>query len=117
MGIACELKRIRDYQIDVEDSVVKLSEDYDYGYKLAKLTIDNVAKVEAMIRTDSRYRKMYDENKGPSPSNEYRTAGDFKRDDWDYIGSTAYWMKRISEYPDNTELQDIKFLIGASVLR
>ena len=47
------------------------------GLELVALTIENVAKVEAMIQNDSAYRKSSDKNAGP---------------DKDYKGSTAYWM-------------------------
>ena len=49
------------------------------GNKLAKLTRDNVAIVEAMIRNDSAYIRSSDVNAVPDPKRKY-------------CGSSAYWM-------------------------
>jgi hypothetical protein len=53
------------------------------GKKLAKLTRDNVAKVEAMIRNDSAYIRSTDISAAPI----YKGNGEVK-----YGGSSAYWM-------------------------
>lgn len=53
---------------------------------LAKLTRDNVAIVEAMIRNDSAYIHSTDVNAAPI----YNRKGDIK-----YGGSSAYWMTQL----------------------
>lgn len=50
---------------------------------LVELTLDNVAKVEAMIRNDSSYIKSFDINAGPTKNKNCKEV---------YSGSTAYWM-------------------------
>lgn len=49
---------------------------------LVALTRENVAIVEAMIRTDSSYRKSFEKNAKPNGKNP---------------GSVAYWMMRLKE--------------------
>ncbi len=79
----------------VEWSEVRMSfleEEYELAKKnyflecdedgLVLFTRDNVAKVEAMIRTDSKYRNAYDSTKGPSKT---------------YNGSSAYWGKKLRQ--------------------
>lgn len=56
------------------------------GETLAKLTRDNVAIVEAMIRNDSAYIHSTDVSAAPV----YNRKGDVK-----YGGSSAYWMTRL----------------------
>ena len=56
------------------------------GKPLAKLTRDNVAIVEAMIRNDSAYIHSTDVNAAPT----YNRKGEIK-----YGGSTAYWMTQL----------------------
>ena len=56
--------------------------------KLLKLSIDNVALVEAMIRADSKYCRSFDkkaESKGK------------------YGGSIAYWMTQLRNYYESSE--------------
>lgn len=53
---------------------------------LAKLTRDNVAIVEAMIRNDSAYIHSTDVNAAPT----YNRKGEIK-----YGGSSAYWMTQL----------------------
>lgn len=65
----------------------KMIEEVDYnGYKLAKLTRDNVAIVEAMIRNDAAYIRSSD--KAVSPT--FDKKGNMK-----YGGSSAYWMSKL----------------------
>ena len=69
-------------------STKMIEEINDFVYKnkkvkLAALTEDNVAIVEAMIRNDSAYIKSSDINACPSGK---------------YGGSTAYWMTKLKEY-------------------
>lgn len=56
------------------------------GKTLAKLTRDNVAIVEAMIRNDSAYIRSTDVNAAPT----YNRKGEIK-----YGGSSAYWMTQL----------------------
>lgn len=56
------------------------------GKTLAKLTRDNVAIVEAMIRNDSAYIHSTDVNAAPT----YNRKGEIK-----YGGSSAYWMTQL----------------------
>lgn len=56
------------------------------GNTLAKLTRDNVAIVEAMIRNDSAYIRSTDVNAAPT----YNRKGDIT-----FGGSSAYWMTRL----------------------
>lgn len=66
----------------------KLAEETIDGEKIVKLTRDNVARVEAMIRYNSDYRDAGDENKGRIINKK----GDIK-----YIGSSTYWLKQLKE--------------------
>lgn len=69
-----ELKLSRNYMI----------EDFRYnGKRLVKLTRENVAKTEAMIRNDSNYRRSTDIKAGPTESPQK------------YGGSEGYWMTQI----------------------
>lgn len=62
----------------------KMIEEVNFnGYKLAKLTRDNVAIVEAMIRNDSAYIKSTDKTAKPM----FDQKGNMK-----FGGSSAYWM-------------------------
>lgn len=64
------------------------SQQYDFeevdfnGEKLVKLTRNNVALVEAMIRNDSAYRKTTDKMAGPKSG---------------YNGSSAYWLAKLKQ--------------------
>lgn len=65
----------------------KMIEEVSYnGKSLAKLTRDNVAIVEAMIRNDSAYIRSSDPNAAPIK----KRNGDFK-----YRGSSAFWMTHL----------------------
>lgn len=61
------------------------TEDFE-GMQIVKLTTDNIARVEAMIMTDSSYAKSGDINACPT----YKNNGIE-----DYSGSTAYWMTEL----------------------
>lgn len=63
-----------------------IEEVFFHGKPLAKLTRDNVAIVEAMIRNDSAYIHSTDVNAAPT----YNKKGEIK-----YGGSSAYWMTRL----------------------
>lgn len=67
----------------------KMIEEVFYnGGTLAKLTRDNVAIVEAMVRNDSAYRKSSDVNAAPVVDKNGKSK---------YGGSSAYWMTRLKQ--------------------
>ena len=88
--------RLRFYQGDIVRNIIqeelelaksKMFEEVIYKDKtLVKLTRDNVAIVEAMIRNDSAYIHSSDKNAKPV----YSRNNTIK-----YGGSTAYWMTQL----------------------
>ena len=77
-------------QLELELAQSKMIEEVGFnGSTLAKLTRDNVAIVEAMIRNDSAYIRMNDISSGP----EYNKNGKLI-----YGGSSAYWMTQLKRY-------------------
>lgn len=89
----------------------KMIEEFDYnGYKMAKLTRDNVAIVEAMIRNDSAYIRSAD--KAASPT--FDKKGSMK-----YGGSSAYWMSQLrnilikNKSSDYSYKEIIKYAVAA----
>jgi len=109
---------------------------YKREVELVLLTVENVARVEAMIRTDSAYRRMFDEKEvpickrgGKFELKQIDRARDFSYKYNDetkgqvfqlkYGGSTAYWMKQIKEAckdDPRKSLSGIKYLVGGLVL-
>mgnify|MGYP001253903765 CR=1 FL=1 len=82
-------------QDELELAKSKMIEEVSFeGKTLAKLTRDNVAIVEAMIRNDSAYIHSTDVSSAPV----YNRKGDVK-----YGGSSAYWMTRLK----NVLLDDV----------
>ncbi len=76
-------------QLELELAERKMIEEVSFkGTTLAKLTRDNVAIVEAMIRNDSSYIRMNDVSAGP----EYTRSGRQT-----YGGSSAYWMTQLKK--------------------
>ena len=74
-------------QKELELAESKMIEEIVFqGQTLAKLTRDNVAIVEAMIRNDSAYIHSTDINAAPV----YNRKGEIK-----YGGSSAYWMTQL----------------------
>lgn len=70
-------------QKELELAKAKMIEEIDFnGKKLVRLTRDNVAIVEAMIRNDSAY--IHSSNKNAKPIKQYG-------------GSTAYWMSLLKK--------------------
>ena len=79
--IQCEMEQSHRYDFDfLPDSAVQECGD---NLLLVAPSLENVIKVEAMIRIDSKYCKAFDKNARP-------VGG--------YEGSTAYWMVRLKEY-------------------
>lgn len=76
-------------QKELELARSKMIEEVSFqGKTLAKLSRDNVAIVEAMIRNDSAYIRSTDVNAAPI----YNRKGKIK-----YGGSSAYWMTRLKD--------------------
>lgn len=79
----------------------KMIEEVDFnGYKLAKLTRDNVAIVEAMIRNDSAYIKSTDKTAKPM----FDKKGNMK-----FGGSSAYWMCQLRTVLINSKPTDYSY--------
>ena len=57
--------------------------------ELVELTVDNVARAEAMIQIDSAYQKAADYRAAPI------TYPRKKTDEFKYGGSTAYWITQL----------------------
>lgn len=76
-------------QDELDLAKTKMIEEVDFrGKMLAKLTRDNVAIVEAMIRNDSAYIHSTDVSAAPV----YNRKGEVK-----YGGSSAYWMTQLKD--------------------
>ena len=81
------------------------TEDFE-GMKIVKLTTDNIARVEAMIMTDSGYAKSGDVNAGPTRKKNGRE---------DYPGSTAYWMTQLKNEIESADDSRLKEIINHAV--
>lgn len=77
------------------------------GMQIVKLTTDNIARVEAMIMTDSGYAKSGDINACPT----YKKNGEE-----DYSGSTAYWMTKLKQAIETGETAELKNIINHAVI-
>ena len=83
-------------QKELDESKGKMIDDFDYeDNKLVKLTLDNVAIVEAMIQNDSAYIRSTDKEAKPEEKNN----GENK-----YGGSSAYWMTQLKHVLFNDEI-------------
>lgn len=65
-----------------------------------KITLENVAKVEAMISYDSKYSRSGDPLSEPDENWLAQLKGNFRpmSDYKGYRGSSAFWMKRLRDY-------------------
>lgn len=79
------------YLLETENIVFNKREN-----KVVKLTSDNVARVEAMIRTDSDYKDSSDINKKILIDKNGKVK---------YIGSSSYWLRQLKELLDSSEIQ------------
>ena len=61
------------------------------GLELVELTIDNVARIEAMIQNDSVYQKSADPLAVPIRYSRKKT------NEYKYGGSTAYWITQLKD--------------------
>ncbi len=76
-------------QEEFELSESKMLKEVDYkGAKLVALTKDNVATVEAMIRNDSDYLKVFDKNARPIENRNLEVK---------YPGSSTYWIMELKK--------------------
>ena len=85
MAIENELEKSKDYQLKFQSE------------NILEISIDNVARIEAIIRLDSNYNRSGDINAKP----EYATyqKGEKKGKKYTkYAGSTAYWMTQLNKY-------------------
>lgn len=88
-NILNELKEARKYMIETDDNIEGI----------VKIKVENVAKVEAMIKNDSAYIRSGDELSKPVKSKK----GNIK-----YPGSSAYWITQlkdilIKEYKESSD--------------
>jgi hypothetical protein len=125
MGISDEALESKKYEFETYD------EEELFGNKnvaLAKLSRENVAKIEAIIKLDSNYAKSSDINAAPRKKNskddldisdlsENELKSDFNSLSYSYGGSTAWWFKQFlnSKFQDSTNLSDIRFLVSGAV--
>jgi hypothetical protein len=79
------------------------------GKKLIELSLDNVARVEAILRLDSNYKKSLDPTAKPQVSIHRHDIKDKKTGRikfrkgthyYGYGGSTAFWMKKLKDVLD-----------------
>ncbi len=91
MGIRDEFESSKKYMLETKKPFVSKK-----GTKitLIELTLDNVAKVEAMVRNDSSYKKSFDVNAGPIKNKNGKEV---------YSGSTAYWMTKLKSIIEGKE--------------
>lgn len=84
------------------------TEDFE-GMQIVKLTTDNIARVEAMIMTDSGYAKSGDINAMPT----YKKSGEE-----DYSGSTAYWMTSLKKAlaTENKNEEELRNIVSHAVV-
>lgn len=82
MGIRDEFDSSKKHMLTTKQFVSKKG----ITITLVELTLDNVSKVEAMIRNDSSYVKSFDKNAGPTKNKNGKEV---------YSGSTAYWMTKL----------------------
>ncbi len=78
-----EIDVSKDYELKTDTINYKKSE-----VKIVKLTRDNVARIEAIIRTDSDYRDSKDITK----EIVFDKKGNIK-----YYGSSSYWLNQLNE--------------------
>lgn len=84
MGIIKEEElAAKEYELETEEITYKNTKT-----KIVKLTRQNVAKVEAMISTDSDYKNSWDKQR----KIVYKKDGTVK-----YIGSSHYWLSQLKE--------------------
>lgn len=88
MGIRDEFESSKKHMLTTDVS------NKDTKITLVDLTLDNVAKVEAMIRNDSSYVKSFDVNAGPIKNKDGKDV---------YSGSTAYWMTKLKSIIEGKE--------------
>lgn len=111
MAIENELEKSKAYQLKFQPDPENILE----------ISIDNVARIEAIIRLDSNYNRSGDINARP----EYATykKGEKKGEKYTkYAGSTAYWMTQLKNYwldekCDNSLKEEIMYQAVSAVDR
>lgn len=86
--------------IEIEARLASSFLEEDPDSETVKISIENVAKVEAMISYDSKYYRSGNELSAPDDKwikefkNVFTPMADYKG----YRGSSAFWLKRISDF-------------------
>ena len=91
MGIRDEFDSSKKHMLTTKQFVSKKK---GVTITLVELTLDNVSKVEAMIRNDSSYVKSFDKNAKPTKNKNRKEV---------YSGSTAYWMTKLKYIIEDKE--------------
>ncbi|WP_406545886.1 hypothetical protein [Succinimonas sp.] len=81
-----------------KDKMIEEESCKSNGKTIVKLTRDNVAKVEAMIRNDSAYIKSHEKKAKPKLSLKSSKKDSEETVEYKYNGSTAYWMSMLRAY-------------------
>src|SRR5574344_1604533 len=102
MGIRDEFESSKKHMLTTDVS------NKDTKITLVDLTLDNVAKVEAMIRNDSSYIKSFDVNAVPIKNKNGKEV---------YSGSTAYWMTKLKSIIEGKENKLTYDVIISKVVR
>ena len=89
----------RHHQLDTKKSTVppRAKKNPTVERELVELTLDNVAKVEAMIKSDSAYLRASDPNAGPSFNS---------KENLEYSGSAPFWMSLLKKALDDRKRTD-----------
>lgn len=96
---------IQEEAIKAEKYKLKI-EKIDYNNKkieIAQLTSDNVARVEAMILTDSNYKNSWNSEKGIIYKKN-KANQEIK-----YIGSSHYWLNQLKQFIDKGILEQYDY--------
>ena len=91
---------------ELKSKYLLATESFD-GMQIVKLTTDNIARVEAMIMTDSGYAKSGDINACPT----FKMNGEEN-----YSGSTAYWMTRLKKALDSRDFSELRSIVNHAVI-
>ena len=101
--ISNELKESEKYMLKDE----KIDNHFN-SYSIVKLTLDNVAKVEAMINTDSNYKNAEDDTLGMICSKN----GKIK-----YVGSSSYWLRQLKEVIECKKIKSSQGYVYSEIIK
>ena len=108
MGLKEELERAKCYALET------INKD-----ELVKLNFENVAKIEAIIKIDSRYRNAGDIEK--APDDEYikfiKNDNEYKKKRGANGGSGAYWINKLVEIIKNNKKESTDGYTIAQVIK